>query len=375
VVDLTGSLAAPERVVDEYRSVAPQLVLIATGTQPEIAFKQVAALAAVGAHVIVLGGSKDPDLILQAMRAGAREFVVATDIDELMRVIKAQTLAGPAQSGLGNLITIFPTRGGVGATTMAVNLAGALARAGRSNDNDKDDRVCLIDFDLYLGDVLSFLDLSGTYSITDVIANMGRLDSALLDTSVIRHTSGVRVLAQSGKAEEAESVRPADLVAMLDFLRRHYGHLVIDGIAGFDEVSLAVLDASQQIIMVLTQDVPSVRSTKRCLDLFRRLGYDDRKIKLVLNRYQRGNKISPQAITDAVGLPVAHTVSNDFASAIDSINRGLMLQDIAPRSPLTRDIEAMPALLAGEARNDEQKRGFFRGLLSRKGTGGTPRAA
>jgi pilus assembly protein CpaE len=205
---------------------------------------------------------------------------------------------------------------------------------------------------------------------------MGRLDSELLDTSVIRHASGVRVLAQSGKAEEAEGVRPADLVAMLDFLRRHYGYLVIDGIAGFDELSLAVLDASQQIIMVLTQDVPSVRSTKRCLDLFRRLGYDDRKIKLVLNRYQRTSKISPQVISEAVGLPVAHTVSNDFGSAIDSINRGLTLQEVAPRSALTRDIEAMPSLLAGQARNDEQKRGFFRGLLSRKGGGGgTPRAA
>ena len=135
--------------------------------------------------------------------------------------------------------------------------------------------------------MLSFLDLPGTYSITDVLANMGRLDRDLLDTSVTRHASGLRVLAQSGKVEEAEQVRAADVVGAAGFPAPHYDHLVVDGMRGFDELSLAVLDASQQSCMVLTQDVPAVRNAKRCLELFRRLGYDERKIKLVLNRYQR----------------------------------------------------------------------------------------
>ena len=211
--------------------------------------------------------------------------------------------------------------------------------------------VCLLDFDLYLGDVLSFLDLPGTYSITDVIANMRppRPRAA-------RHLGGAPRLGAAGAGPERqgrggrERARRPTSVALLDFLRQHYGHLVVDGVRGFDELSLAVLDASQQIVMVLTQDVPSVRSTKRCLELFRRLGYDDRKIQLVLNRYQRDSKITPEVIAEAVGLPVAHTLSNDFASAIEAINRGLMLQDVAPRSPLTRDIEALAPLLAGEDR-------------------------
>jgi pilus assembly protein CpaE len=182
------------------------------------------------------------------------------------------------------------------------------------------------------------------------------------------------VLAQSGKIEEAEAVRAADVVAMLELLRRHYGHLVIDGVDGFDEMSLAILDASQQIVMVLTQDVPAVRSTKRCLELFRRLGYDERKVKLVVNRYQRQSKISSEVIAEAVGLPVTHTLSNDFASAIESINRGLMLADLAPRSPLTRDIEALAPVLGGMT-NGHERRGFLRGLWSRKGSDGSPRAA
>jgi pilus assembly protein CpaE len=368
VASLIGSLATPDKLVEEYRAVSPHLVLMVIGLGVESALRQVQALTEAGARVVVVGPAKDPDVILGAMRAGAREFVVASDLAGLSHAITTQAKAVETESSLGDLVTLFPTRGGVGATTMAVNIAGALQRRG--------DRVCLLDFDLYLGDVLSFLDMPGSYSITDVIANMRRLDRELLDMSIGRHASGLRVLAQSAKVEEAESVRASEVVALIDFLRRHYDYLVIDGVAGFDELSLAVLDASQQIVMVLSQDVPSVRSTKRCLELFRRLGYDERKLRLVLNRYQRGNKITRQVITEAVGLPLAHTVTNDFASAIESINRGLMLLDVAPRSALTRDIEALAPALAGEIKS-EGKRGFLRGLWSKKGQGndGTPRAA
>jgi pilus assembly protein CpaE len=363
---VTSARAPRERLLDEYRALAPAAVVVAAGPGEPEALRQVSLLAAAGARVVVAGASKDPDLILGAMRAGAREFVVASDPIELIRVVLAQAQPAIASSG-GDIVTVFPTRGGVGATTLAVNLAGALQRRGSKS--------CLCDLDLYLGDALSFLDLPGSYSITDVIANLARLDGELLDTSLVRHASGLRVLAQSGKVEETESVRVADVKVMLDVLRRHHGHLVVDGVSGFDELSLAVLDASQHILMVLTQDVPAVRSTKRCLELFRRLGYEDGKIKLVLNRHQRGSNITAEVISEAVGLPVAHTLSNDFGSAIEAINRGLMLQEVAPRSALTRDIEALAPLLGGDGSNGPERRGFFRGLWSRKGQDGSSRAA
>jgi pilus assembly protein CpaE len=164
--------------------------------------------------------------------------------------------------------------------------------------------------------------------------------------------------------------------ALVDFLRGHYGHLIVDGLSGFDELSLGILDASQQIVMVLTQDVPAVRSTKRCLELFRQLGYADGKIKLLVNRYQRNSDITSDVIADAVGLPVAHVLGNDFASASGAINRGVMLQEAAPRSALTRDIEALAGVVAGqESQEPRRSRSFLQGLWTRKGTDGTPRAA
>jgi len=340
----------------------PSAVIAAVGYAFGASFPMISELAAAGARVIVVSPSKDPDLILQAMRAGAREFVMESDHDGIRRAVREQAKPVEDSGPRGTAITLFPTRGGVGATSLATNLAGALQRRG--------ERVCLLDFDLHLGDVLSFLDLPGTYSITDVISNMSRLDKDLLDASVMRHPSGVRVLAQSGKVEEADQVRGQEVPALIAFLRKHYDRIIIDGVRGFDELSLAILDASQKVLMVLTQDVPAVRNTKRCLDLFRRLGYGDTTVQLVLNRYQRDSKITPEVIADTVGLPVTHTLSNDFASAIESINRGLLLYDVAPRSKLTKDIEALAPLLAGAPAAAARRSGFFSKLLSKKGENG-----
>jgi pilus assembly protein CpaE len=219
--------------------------------------------------------------------------------------------------------------------------------------------------DLHLGDILSFLDMPGTYSITDVLANTARFDKELLDVSVPRHASGIHVLAQSGKVEEADYVTPDKVGQLLTFLTRFYDFVLIDGVGGFDEMALAALDGSQKILMVLTQDVPSVRNAKRCLDLFRRLGYPDSKVTLVLNRYQDDPDITPHVVEEMTGVPVGLTLANDFAAAINAINRGLPLQSVAPRSQLTKDIEKMVGALVGKSR-PPRKRGFFRNLLSRR---------
>lgn len=349
-------------VAVEYNDVKPSVVVVAIAFNPKTTFNIVSELNAAGAHVIVVSPAKDPDLILGAMRAGAREFLLESDHEGLRRAVQEQSQTSETAQPGGTVITLFPTRGGVGATTIATNLGHAMQRAGQ--------RVCLVDFDLHLGDMLSFLDLPGTYSITDVLANIARLDRELLDASIARHASGVRVLAQSGKVEEADHIHPLEVSQLLGFLRRHYDCVLVDGVRGFDEMSLAALDSSQKILLVLTQDVPAVRNAKRCLDLFRRLGYDDSKLILVANRYQKDPDISTQVIEEMVGLPVARTLGNDFQAAITSINRGIPLQDASPRSKLTKDIEQLVPLLAN--RNQAAaKTGFFRNLLSRKGDNGS----
>jgi pilus assembly protein CpaE len=322
-------------------------------------FAAVGNITAAGGPVIVVSPSKDPELILQAMRAGAREFVLDTDLEDLRHAIRVRALSPHTgdTTAQSSVVTVFGAKGGVGSTTIAANLAGALQAGGQ--------RVCLVDLNLHLGDVLSFMDVPGTYSITDLCANMARLDDDLLRTSMIHHDSGVDVLAQSGKMEEAEQITAADVAALLSFLRSHYDRVVIDGVRGFDDIALAALDASQHVLMVLTQDVPAVRNGLRCLEMLKRLNYDDSKLRIVLNRHQKGSRITTDVVRDTLHMPVAHTIGNDFASVIDAINRGLLLKDAAPRARLTHDIQGLLPLLAGPGETPV-RRSFFGGLFGGK---------
>jgi pilus assembly protein CpaE len=347
-----------ELIADEYRRLSPGAAIVVVSAQTPQRFGLIYNIVAAGGVVIVVSPTKDPELILRAMRAGAREFVLESDHEELKLAVRSQAQVTEAVDGNGAVITIFGAKGGVGCTTIATNLAGALQMAGS--------RVCIIDLDFHLGDVLSFMDVAGNYSITDLLQNMGRLDRELLESSMMRHPSGVNVLAQSGKMEEAEHIKGSDIGNLLTFLRRHYNYVLLDGVKGFDEISLAALDASQHVLMVLTQDVPAVRNGQRCLELFGRLGYDHTKVKLILNRYQKSSKITLEVVAETLKVPVAHAISNDFVSVIDAINRGLLLRDAAPRAKLTQDIQGLVQLVAGARRGDAPRRSFLGGLFGKK---------
>src|SRR5215467_12571086 len=173
----------PELVADEYRRIAPGAVIVVVSAQTPQRFGLIYNIVAAGGVVIVVSPTKDPELILRAMRAGAREFVLESDHEELRLAVRSQAQAQEVAEGSGSVISIFGAKGGVGATTVAANLAGALQSAGS--------KVCLVDLDLHLGDVLSFMDVAGNYSITDVLSNMSRLDRELLASSVTKHRSGI----------------------------------------------------------------------------------------------------------------------------------------------------------------------------------------
>jgi pilus assembly protein CpaE len=357
VCTITPLNVPAELIADEYRRINPGAALVAVSAQTPQRFGLIYNIVAAGGVVIVVSPTKDPELILRAMRAGAREFVLESDHEELKLAVRSQAQVTEQVDGNGAVITVFGAKGGVGCTTIASNLAGALAAAGA--------RVCIIDLDFHLGDVLSFMDVAGNYSITDVLQNMGRLDRELLESSMMRHPSGVNVLAQSGKMEEAEHIKGSDIGNLLTFLRKHYNYVILDGVKGFDEISLAALDGSQHVLMVLTQDVPAVRNGQRCLELFGRLGYDQTKVKLILNRYQKSSKITLDVVADTLKVPVSHAIANDFVSVIDAINRGLLLKDAAPRARLTQDIQGLVPLVAG-ARKEGARRSFLGGLFGGK---------
>jgi pilus assembly protein CpaE len=354
VVAELGLTRAAAHAGVEADSLQPDVAVLSAARDEDAAFRLAAALAAGGTRVLVVG-RKDPDLILRALRSGACEFVVSGDHDELRRAVRRRFGSDRAEGARGSVVAVFGAKGGTGATSVATNLAGALAQGG--------ERVCLLDVDPNLGDVLSALDMPPGFSTSDLLSNLRRLDRELLDGSVQRHRSGVAVLAPSDDQETATAVRPEAIASALGFLRAHYRLVVADGLHGFGEASLGVLDASDLVLLVTTQEVTAVRDAGRCLDLFRRIGYGDEKIQVVLNRYDRASRVTPDVVVETLGVPVAATLANDHRAISDAIGRGDLVTAVAPRSQLARDLAGLATLVAPEAAGRRERRRSFFGRI------------
>jgi pilus assembly protein CpaE len=338
LVDL-GERADALRVLGELAAAAPQLPLV--GLAPE----------------------KDPDLILQAMRAGMREFVLYGESAELARVVSvfAQAERAAPAGDRGSIVSVFGAKGGLGATSIATNLAGELRSAGHS--------VVLVDLDVQLGDVLTFLDMDAKLTLADLMTNLARADRELLMSSIAQHASGVCVLSQASQIDQADKVSPTQVGTLLRFLATQFDYVLCDGFGGFDEMSLSALDVSDRILLISSQDVPSIKNTRRCLELFRRLGYHDGRIELVINRYSRGDRIDLDAIAETVCARISHTISNDYSSLIRAIHAGRLLGETAPRARVTAEVRRLATLVAGGelAEKAPAPSGFLRNLFGRNG--------
>jgi pilus assembly protein CpaE len=308
--------------------------------------------------VIIVSQSRDPDNILLAMRSGVRDFAfLDQESGDIRRAIEGlvRVQVPAADSNGGKVIAVFSAKGGSGATIIASNLAGALLTSG-SDPGEKKRKVALLDFDLEMGDVLVFLNIESRFSYLELIKNKHRMDSELLYRSLAQHPSGLSVLSQTDRMENAGDIGAAEMTEVLDFLRLHFDFIVIDGLRDFRDIALVALDSADNIILTMTQDIPALKNADRCLRVFKRLGYSDKKTKLVLNRYRGSSQLSPDSVSDALGKRVDGTISNDFPTVIKAINQGQLLMDVAPGSRVTKDLTALVELFSEAAPQKKRRR-------------------
>ncbi len=258
----------------------------------------------------------------------------------------------------GKVIVMFGCRGGAGSTTLAVNTAATLARAGK--------RVCVVDLDLQLGDVFVALDLSPDTSIAALAREASTIDAAALVRRLARHDSGIYAITQTGHLDDVDPQLAERMPALMSTLCDHFDYVVVDGVRDFDDCALAALDMADSVALVMTQDVASVRRARRAVQIFRQLGYGDGKLRLVLNRASRRARVDEGEISRALGLPVGARVRNDFKRATRAMDDGALLGDVARGSGIASDLAALAANLGG-TRTAEPAR---RGLLARFRKGG-----
>jgi pilus assembly protein CpaE len=387
-IDVVGSAASGSESLTMAASMLPDVVLmdINMPDMDGIAATEKLSAQVPTASVVMMSVQGEADYLRRSMLAGAREFLVKPfSSDELTASIRqvytrerdkqSRMTAMPVMSGTpggtassaddggndGQIIAIFSPKGGVGRTTVAVNLAVAAAtELGKS--------VVLMDGSFQFGDVGVLLNLNPkNKSIADLVPELeaGELES--IDTFVINHSAGIRVLLAPPSPEMAELITPAGVKRVLEALRRNHDLVIVDCTSWFNDTTLAILDAADVILTMLSLEITSIKNMRLFLEVAEQLGYDQDKVKLVLNRADSSLGIRVSDVESSIGRKVDHTIVSDGRSVVYALNRGVPFFLSNREAQVSQDILRLAEAVAGErapalqeeSRKTAQKKSMF----------------
>jgi pilus assembly protein CpaE len=294
--------------------------------------------------VIATAPSADSDLIVRSMRAGVHEFLVyPPKPEELAGSVERLMRRSRNDAERGELVAVYSGKGGLGSTSIAVNIAQAFG-AMRA-----DARVSLVDLVVTGGDVRVFLNLKPAYDLSHLIAKGSQIDAELLNSLLTPVPGGVWALPTGDSPEDEELFDSAAVGAILNLLRMHFSVTVVDCEHHLSEATLTALDAADRIVLVTQLSVPALRSTQRSLAVCRRLGYDEAKLCVVVNRYQSGDVLPVKDAEDLLQTPVYWKLPNDYRLSATSLTKGIPVALEEPGSKLARSYADLAKKLTGSA--------------------------
>jgi len=322
-----------------------------------------------GIAVFAIAASAEPDLILQAMRAGANEFFAwlpggASQASRAMeesfhgavRRTAARREAATAGTRAPCVTHVFlGAKGGAGTTTVAVNCAVELARLTKRP-------TAILDLKPCLGEVALFLGVRPRFTVLDAIENLHRLDKEFLHELMSRHKSGLDILAASEQFDRPNAQDAGAIEELLRVLSRHYDFIVIDAGNMINSTAVAALYAADTIFLVTNPDVPSIRNAQRLVDRVRQLGAGSERVKILLNRVSDQNLIAPKQIETALGYGIHHTFSSDYRTVSTALNSGVPLA-LTNHSEISAQFGSFTRHLLGLEDDAKPERRAFLGLL------------
>jgi pilus assembly protein CpaE len=355
--ETTGDLSLAGAIADKEK---PDILIIEArcDVPSDIAVLEPVTARHPGMTVILLCDHPTTDLMREAMRIGIRELLPLPLQEPMMlealdRVRQRMHLASAPRSQ-GKVCSWVACKGGSGATFLASNFAYALAEHGKK-------RVAVIDLNLQFGDVSLFLsDQRPPSTLADVVKHIHRLDGAFLIGSMLQVTPNLHVLAAPESVEDAALVKPEHLDTLISVASSHYDYIVLDVGRNLDALSLRALDRSEMIFMVIQLTLPFIRDCKRMAQVMSSLGYGSDKLKLVINRLEKGGDISVANAESALGMKVYRTIPNSYSAVAASVNQGVPVIKLAPRDPVSKALEDMAHELAPVDRAAARKGFFFR---------------
>jgi pilus assembly protein CpaE len=303
------------------------------------------------------------ELLRNGMRAGVSD-VLETPLDEekieaaieqfAHDVLRRQspTTATPAppepgDSSEGRIITVTSAKGGSGKTVLATNLALLLKRL-------PDIKVCLVQF----GDVCLVLQLEPRFTMVNAAHELHQLDAELLDSLLTEHPSGLKVLAAPLEPAFADDITTAGLMQMLDVLKENYDYVIVDTAAMLDELILSLIEKSDDVLMLVDMDLPSVKNAKLALETLRLLKFSTANVQLVMNRSNSKAKLDNKEIEGALKMEIAASIPSDAVVAA-SVNEGRPVVETDPKSKVAKGFESVASLIAGKIPDAQGKSGLF----------------
>jgi pilus assembly protein CpaE len=301
--------------------------------------------------VVGLVNQFERDIFRRTVLAGARDVLLrnasAADLhDSLVQAHNADALRIAASghdptAPTGSVITAFSVKGGVGKTTLATNLAVAVAQESSAS-------VVLVDLDVPFGDIALMLDIHPEQDVLDAMDDTVLDDLERLQNMLVRTPHGVHVLAAPLAPDDAGALDSRKIGKLLSRLAALHQFVIVDTPVGLTELTAAALDASELALLVTTPEIAALRRTHACLRLLQGLEFSTSKLQLVLNRVDSKTRVSSAEAVEALGHPVAWRVANDYA-AMQSNALGRPVVQAQPKTRLTKDIQVMARQLAGVA--------------------------
>jgi len=312
--------------------------------------------------IFLVSSCVESEVLLQAMRSGAREFFpLPLKKEELVSAFlkfkeRNKNLAFREKSRKkGTIINIVGSKGGIGTTTIAVNFATCLHELMGSRKS-----VALIDMNLLFGEVPLFLDIEPVFNWGEVVKNISRLDSTYLMSILSKHHSGVHVLPSPTRLDGVTTATPGIIERLLHFMQNEFDYIVIDSGQSLNELSLKVLELSDTVLINAILSLPCLINVRRLMETFKKVGYpSDNNVRVIINRYQKNSVISLKEAEKGIEKRIFWQIPNDFHTTISAINQGKTLAAVAHKADITQNITELVSKITQMADTQKAKKGIM----------------
>ncbi len=283
--------------------------------------------------VLALSDNPSVDLIIEIMRAGAKEFVpipiIKSEFFESVNKLLSE-FNETKKTNNCKIISVFSNKGGIGKTSLATNLALELSKITKEN-------IALIDLNFQMGDITTFLDLKPSFNISYMLENLDKINETFLLSTLERYKkTSLYVLADPPYFKQADNIQPRQITKLFNTLKETFSYIIVDAEASFEGKNIAALDNSDLVLLVSVANLPALRNTQRCLELFEKLGYDKEKVKIIINRYMENDEIKGADIEKVLSKKIYWKIPNNYFAIMTAINKGIPVSEINDSTNIAR---------------------------------------